>query len=266
MISVLLTQFRNRYPTASLTAELLTLHNDHYVVRAQIQVDGTTMATGLAAAASIEAAEDQARIRALQALGLENGSRVNPTLPIDISEPMFDQGMPITEEPVATPQLTQPETVVSSPVNPADSFSFINPDEVVKPSSPVKLKSQTDKQKPPTDTLKPQTDKPKPQTDPLQSQTDYLKPQTEDWPASNAENPNPTPPTPLDISQGPIDLSDIIAQTDVELRRLGWTSIQGREYLEQTYQKRSRQQLSDEELLAFLLYLESQPSPSESQI
>ena len=68
------------------------------------------------------------------------------------------------------------------------------------------------------------------------------------------------------IPQSPVDLSDIIAQTDVELRRLGWTSTQGREYLEQTYGKRSRQQLSDEELLAFLLYLESQPSPIESQI
>ncbi|WP_233501641.1 hypothetical protein [Acaryochloris thomasi] len=57
----------------------------------------------------------------------------------------------------------------------------------------------------------------------------------------------------------PIDLSDIIAQTDVELKRLGWTNTQGRQYLEQTYNKRSRQQLTDEELLEFLQTLQDQP-------
>jgi hypothetical protein len=57
------------------------------------------------------------------------------------------------------------------------------------------------------------------------------------------------------------DLSDIIAKTSVELRRLGWTDVQGREHLEKAYGKRSRQQLTDPELLDFLSYLESQPSP-----
>jgi hypothetical protein len=58
---------------------------------------------------------------------------------------------------------------------------------------------------------------------------------------------------------GPIDLSEIIAQTDVELKRLGWTNMQGRQYLEQTYNKRSRQQLTDEELLEFLQTLQDLP-------
>ena len=62
----------------------------------------------------------------------------------------------------------------------------------------------------------------------------------------------------------PVDLSDIIAQTDVEMSRLGWSSVQGRTYLEQAFNKRSRQQLTDEELLTFLLYLESQATPSMS--
>lgn len=72
----------------------------------------------------------------------------------------------------------------------------------------------------------------------------------------------PAKPSPLpSISAPPIDLSDIIAQTDVELRRLGWNVAQGREFLEKTYGKRSRHDLTDQELLAFLLYLEMQPSP-----
>jgi hypothetical protein len=58
-----------------------------------------------------------------------------------------------------------------------------------------------------------------------------------------------------------IDFSEIIARSNIELKRLGWTSDQGRNYLLQTYGKRSRQLLSDEELLEFLQYLESQPSP-----
>nr|WP_278003623.1 hypothetical protein [Nodosilinea sp. TSF1-S3] len=58
-----------------------------------------------------------------------------------------------------------------------------------------------------------------------------------------------------------VDLSDIIAQTDVELQRLGWGVNQGREFLEKTYGKRSRHDLTDDELLEFLLFLETQPSP-----
>ncbi|MEM9768168.1 MAG: hypothetical protein AAF892_09845, partial [Cyanobacteria bacterium P01_D01_bin.71] len=60
-----------------------------------------------------------------------------------------------------------------------------------------------------------------------------------------------------DALPAPINLSDVIAQTDIELRRLGWSVETGREYLEQTYQKRSRHELSEEELIQFLCHLES---------
>ncbi len=59
----------------------------------------------------------------------------------------------------------------------------------------------------------------------------------------------------------PIDFSDLIARTNVEMKRLGWTNQQGRDYLVQTYGKRSRQLLTDGELLDFLHRLESEPSP-----
>ncbi|NJR39013.1 MAG: hypothetical protein HC781_09465 [Leptolyngbyaceae cyanobacterium CSU_1_4] len=58
------------------------------------------------------------------------------------------------------------------------------------------------------------------------------------------------------------DRSDEIARIGVEMKRLGWTTIQGREYLKQRYGKRSRQELNDSELLDFLAYLENQPAPS----
>jgi formylglycine-generating enzyme required for sulfatase activity len=61
----------------------------------------------------------------------------------------------------------------------------------------------------------------------------------------------------------PINFSDIVARTNVELKRLGWTNQQGRDYLVQTYGKRSRQLLTDGELLDFLHYLESEPLPPD---
>ena len=60
----------------------------------------------------------------------------------------------------------------------------------------------------------------------------------------------------------PIDLSDVIAKTDVQMERLRWTPQQGREYLIQTYNKRGRTLLTEEELLDFLQHLESIPTPS----
>ncbi|MBE9254905.1 hypothetical protein IQ217_13860, partial [Synechocystis salina LEGE 00031] len=64
-----------------------------------------------------------------------------------------------------------------------------------------------------------------------------------------------------DLPEGPMDFSEIIARSNLELKRLGWTSEQGRNYLLQTYGKRSRQLLSDEQLIEFLAYLEQQPTP-----
>ncbi|MFO0172867.1 MAG: hypothetical protein ACK51W_10340, partial [Aphanizomenon sp.] len=59
----------------------------------------------------------------------------------------------------------------------------------------------------------------------------------------------------------PVNLSDVIAQTDVEIERLGWTPEQGKDYLVKTYNKRGRSLLSEEELRNFLTYLKSQPDP-----
>ena len=57
-----------------------------------------------------------------------------------------------------------------------------------------------------------------------------------------------------------INLNEIIAQTDVEMERLGWTPPQGREFLIRNYNKRGRTLLTEEELLDFLQHLQSQPT------
>lgn len=60
----------------------------------------------------------------------------------------------------------------------------------------------------------------------------------------------------------PKDLSDEIAQTHVQLERVGWTAKEGQEHLIKTYGKRARAMLTEEELIDFLNYLKSLPSAS----
>ena len=53
-------------------------------------------------------------------------------------------------------------------------------------------------------------------------------------------------------------LSNMITESSSLLKSLGWTNEQGRNYLIQTYGKRSRQLLTDEEFVDFFDYLRSQ--------
>jgi hypothetical protein len=57
-----------------------------------------------------------------------------------------------------------------------------------------------------------------------------------------------------------MDFNDIKRKTDIEIKRLGWSSAQGREFLMSRYGKRSRLELTDEQLLEFLRYLETLPN------
>jgi hypothetical protein len=58
----------------------------------------------------------------------------------------------------------------------------------------------------------------------------------------------------------PVDLADLIAQTDVQMERIGWGKKEGRSYLERTFGKSTRSQLDEQELREFLSYLKAQPN------
>lgn len=60
----------------------------------------------------------------------------------------------------------------------------------------------------------------------------------------------------------PLDFEAVMSRTTNQLKRLGWTTEDGKKHLTETYGKKSRQLLTDEELIEFLNYLESQPDPS----
>ncbi len=64
----------------------------------------------------------------------------------------------------------------------------------------------------------------------------------------------------------PVNFSEVIAQTDCEMQRLGLTKEQGRDHLIKTYGKRSRFLLTDEQLHEFLQYLVSQPTPTLHEV
>lgn len=54
-----------------------------------------------------------------------------------------------------------------------------------------------------------------------------------------------------------IEFQGTICHINAEMQRIGWTTQQGREHLIKTYGKRSRSQLTDDQLLEFLNHLES---------
>jgi hypothetical protein len=69
-IQTLLAQFQARYPSGSVTSELLTIHENRFVVRAIVHLGNITLATAMASATEIEQAEDRAKVRVLTALGI----------------------------------------------------------------------------------------------------------------------------------------------------------------------------------------------------
>ncbi|WP_053068473.1 hypothetical protein [Synechococcus sp. GFB01] len=56
----------------------------------------------------------------------------------------------------------------------------------------------------------------------------------------------------------PLRRRDLLAQSDQLLGRLQWDAVQGRQFLEQHFQRSSRQQLSDSQLLQFNMLLEGE--------
>ena len=230
MISTFFAQFRHQYANGGLSTELLMTYAEQYLVKATVTIDGQVVATALAADPHLTVADDQAKSRVLAMLGF--GPQSAQASPNGVSQSVVKTTVAAStavttsatvSAPEATPEKTSPPSV--APAVP------VSPEPEPEDSEDIGR--------------------------PLDSITPDEAPAPSDVPASSLaavaiENFDDT---------HPVDLSDVIAQTDVEMARLGWSSLQGRTYLEQTFSKRSRQQLTDEELLTFLLYLESQATP-----
>ena len=298
-MSSLLFRFRQQYPQGSLRCDLLEIDRGLYLVQASVTVEGIVLGTALAAQATIEAAEDAARERVLAMLNLSPPSVVEtikpeapqtppvsspqpissppPTPKVAIAKPQSSTTTPTPTTPVTPPVIAAKQETITPTPPPAPTVKPVLP-EVDLPSAPVTepelpFSLQSEVYAPPD---LPESDSPVYQNGtqtPLPVDVNALTTDdTESSPPPSLFDQSDSPPPRTDLRglpigdrpeelEEPIDFSEIIARSNLELKRLGWTSDQGRNYLLQTYGKRSRQLLSDEQLIEFLAYLEQQPTP-----
>ena len=268
----MLAQFRALYPTGQLICELLTIHHGKFVVRCLVQVDGKTLATGMSAAESVEDAEDRARLRSLALLAFAAPIPA-PIEPVPVPAPVA-AAVPIPApaiEPVAVPApvaavpALAPLPVLEMPV--ADQFAVPHQSNFVNSES----KFNEEPIAPVPEPLPPTVDRVDAGFSPKQLDSDA-------WLSSSYGEPLPELEVPSvsdrELSQGaaevrelqPIamgipsdsieDASDTIAQIDAILMRLKWKKTQESDCLKHNYGVSSQRELSNEQLVDFLEYLE----------
>ena len=286
----MLTQFRTLYPQGSLISDLVTIDRGQYIVKVTLQVEGVILSTGLAAADKIETAEDNARERALFALSLDIHPQRN----------FADSSLPNSTVTVAnqtdTVTKSSSDLIANHKSQRAKNSNLVNL-SFKQDSTPARQSSLTEKETNKIESIRVNTSK---STEPTNLETTHNLSESSTTPQSTADSStrksdqiNKELPTqeasdfdasPSDfpaeakeekpdnlqpeittatqtIETVEFDFNEIKNRTDVEIKRLGWTKEQGRDFLLQNYGKRSRLHLTDEELMDFLHYLESQPNP-----
>lgn len=216
--------FFTRYPTGNLLSELVEIYNGKFVVQVAVQIDGITRVTGIAAADTVELAEDQARERALQILmqpvvtPVESSRRQPPADETRQPEAILSDVSPSSQPVAATNVDSEGDRVALSP--PAKVTNSDLNLEISSDANPHRWNNVT--------------------------------------PLSRSRSQELQLETTADVIMGssPIDLSDALLKIDVLLKRLGWNADHESEYLERTYQKRSRQFLTETEVIEFQDYLE----------
>ncbi|MEG4419138.1 hypothetical protein QUA70_11085 [Microcoleus sp. LAD1_D5] len=278
-------EFRALYPAGQLICELLTVHHGKFVVRCLVQVDGKTLATAMSAAESVEDAEDRARLRAIAVLGSAAPDRaiatvdpapVAPVAPVAsvaavppppaVSPVAAVPPPPPPAVPVPVGPTSVPLPVLEMPV--ADKLPETHQSNFVK--SEAKLNEEPIAPVP----------EPLPPTVDLTEATGFVPKQLDSdaWlsssygePITELEVPTASPsellqgaaevrelqPIAVGIPSDAIeDNSDTIAEIDAILKRLQWKKKQESDCLEQNYGKSSQRELSSEQLVDFLEYLE----------
>ncbi len=320
-LQILLAQFHSRYPTGCVLTDLATVHDQQYVVRAQVLVGAVALSTGMAAEPTVEAAEDHAKVRALDAFNaLMHGVNGANSSTHDAPDATDRNNWAQRESPRAI-ALPSPHPVVSPAAMVQNSFEsdFVEsaapaaPPDHATPSNRADALSEPLPSWEPDDALpeeSPLLDEPDApivadfyshfaSTDPdeenstltqsveeltisanlkrasdlapgSRKKTTASPPPPEPSEADSSSAPALNAPEPTDTSTQPsppaaiVDLSTIIAETTVELKRLGWSNSKGREHLKRTYGKRSRQELDETELAEFLDFLKAEPLPERN--
>lgn len=272
----MLNLFRTRYPDGGLISELIQIDRIQYIVRVLVQVNGMTLASALAAADSIEEAEDKAIDRALKTLCLDS----SPSTSSQSLTSHLTSDSSVTSSPMRLEKVEKKTAKKSTSKNGISHNSEIKTDKSLNSEQPIfstEVAStsfansqltieEVGKEKEDDDytNLSQPIESPQDQANLFEEQSIAQNnsetqldlnsiSNSQDWLEQTVPETKPVP----EVTE--IDFAEIIAKTTIEMKRLGWTNEQGRDFLLQTYGKRSRQVLSDEELINFLHYLESQP-------
>ena len=272
-------EFRALYPAGQLICELLTVHHGKFVVRCLVQVDGKTLATAMSAAESVEDAEDRARLRAIAVLGFAAPDRAiasvspapvaavpavpavsavpavpavpvppPPAVPVPLGPALAP--LPVLEMPVAE---KLPDTHQSNFVNTEAKLNEEPIAPVPEPLPPkvdrVEATGFVPKQLDSDAWLSSSYGEPLQELEvPTASQSELLQ---------GAAEVRELQPIAVGIPSDAIeDNSDTIAQIDAILKRLQWKKKQESDCLEQNFGKSSQRELSSEQLVDFLEYLE----------
>ena len=285
----MLTQFRVRYPKGSLISELVRIDRGKYIVRASVAVDGITLATGMAAAETVEQAEDRARERVLAVVALDTNSLGEGNLGqnrrsapegnnnISVKDEISGKDRKILNQ--STPAKTVPSlTATVSDNSPSQTEIETNSRELnlsTTQNSVLDLPGSNSA----TNELDLNYDAVDIEADlkdtnlihdaeiELESSSGEMEIPIEIPLPEEEENVDPNPTLSIqedrenNFEEQTIDYTEVIARTNFEMNRLGWTEEQGRSHLREIYGKRSRHSLTDGELLQFLKFLEEQPDP-----
>ena len=270
-------------------SEFVTVDHGKYIVKVSASENHVILGTALASGETVEQAEDKARQRAIEAIKWAN----NITLPQtsstlkttsnsqsesrvkkeEFTTTSFSPQSSTTKEatkipaPIQPPAIplnnSQPQPLPSPANNLNDSATVIakpKPVSISSPSTTEELPSVTSSAPEPTTKQSEQ-----PPITPIENETPQVQLDFSPTPEeTNITTPSPslqdeTVSPPVTETASTMDFSQIINQTTIELKRLGWTQEDGKKYLLATYGKKSRHLLSDEELIEFLQYLQQQP-------
>lgn len=280
-IHFLFAQLQSRYPMSSLVTELVNFHENLFVVRACVQMSGTTIATGMAANSVLETAEDQARLRSLNVLGIgvnldAEVESINGSSHLNVASPPLTN--PAWLEAAPSVEAISPITGVNSMHQIEPGFSGSSASEVEEPLPLIEPSSAFSSDFEPNQNTFMNDDSFEVSNSfetsnsfeesysfedaytPLEAPAPVEKAKPKSFTSAKPQKTTKPEKAIAPPADEPDDLSNLIALTDIEMDRVGWSKQQGRDYLKATYGKSTRQRLDIDELMDFLNYLRALPS------
>ncbi|MFZ9738954.1 MAG: hypothetical protein ACO3EZ_13180 [Prochlorotrichaceae cyanobacterium] len=290
-------QFRQLYPTGGLLLDLVatpTPHFAQYVVKATAQVGNLTLLSVLGEASNLLGAETQACQKLFQVLKLAELSPAAssaavvaaPPPPLDLQASVAPPPEPFTPAPVSPPAAALGKDDRPAGMNAKNSLP--SPNSAPK-SEPYRLPQPLSRE----EIMAPEVDDWSEELAQIdaeikrlgwsaQQESQYLQerygklsrdhitdygellqfltdlqgqpsPQRKIEPWSPNATPHPHPPVP------PWSREEMMDKVLAEIRRIGWNKQKGSEYLQQTYHVKTRQELTNDQLHAFILYLQNHP-------